>query len=358
MPIRRLAVLALVIAAAAPAAADEYQDAQALYRQGQRAEALERLDSHLAKQPRDARARFLRGVILTEQNRRAEAIEAFTALTQDFPELPEPYNNLAVLYAGQGDYNRARDALDMAIRTHPSYATAYENLGDVYAAMASQAYDKALELDRSSATARTKLELIRELLPPRRAGEAAGAAAAAAAGAVPATSPVADEATARSAPPAAAAPGAEERAEPAPAAAGSDVALTQPSPESASQAPPAAAAEDRTQAIVRTVEDWARAWSRGDADAYLAFYAPDFRTPPKESRAQWEATRRERLAKAKNVSVKVIAPEVSFPDADRATVTFRQEYASRSFKGSGRKTLELVLQGERWLIQQETIVAR
>ncbi len=63
----------------------------------------------------------------------------------------------------QGQYDKARNALEMAIRTHPSYATAHENLGDIYAKMASQAYDKALQIDRGNATAQTKLNLIKEL---------------------------------------------------------------------------------------------------------------------------------------------------------------------------------------------------
>src|SRR6266478_4423624 len=94
----------------------------------------------IADNPRDARARFLKGLILTEQNKPNDAIKVFTALTDDYPELPEPYNNLAVLYASQGQYDKARKSLEMAIRTHPSYAIAHENLGDVYAKMASEAY--------------------------------------------------------------------------------------------------------------------------------------------------------------------------------------------------------------------------
>jgi tetratricopeptide (TPR) repeat protein len=74
--------------------------------------------------------------------------------------LPEPYNNLAVLYASQGQYDNARAALEMAIRTNPSYATAHENLGDVYAKLASQAYSKALQLDSSNTGVQPKLALI------------------------------------------------------------------------------------------------------------------------------------------------------------------------------------------------------
>ncbi len=113
--------------------------------------------------PKDARGRFLKGLILAEQNKPNDAIKIFTELTQEFPELPEPYNNLAVLYASQGQYDKARSALEMAIRTHPSYATAHENLGDIYAKMASQAYDKALQLDKANAALQTKLNLIKDL---------------------------------------------------------------------------------------------------------------------------------------------------------------------------------------------------
>ena len=126
--------------------ADEVQDINKMMRQGQLPQALERVDNFLAGKPRDAQGRFLKGLILTEMNRPNDAIQVFLKLSQDYPELPEPYNNLAVLYASQGQYEKARVALESSIRTHPSYATAHENLGDIYAKMASQAYDKALQL--------------------------------------------------------------------------------------------------------------------------------------------------------------------------------------------------------------------
>ena len=133
----------------------------------------------LAAKPRDPQARFLKGLILTEQGNTQEAIDIFTRLTQDYPELPEPYNNLAVIYASQGQYDKARAALEQSIRTHPSYATAYENLGDVYAKLASQAYDKALQLDSSNTGAQNKLSLVRELVggpAPQRRSHGAEAA--------------------------------------------------------------------------------------------------------------------------------------------------------------------------------------
>src|SRR5687767_13698173 len=157
------ALLACALLAFGSAQADELQDATKLLKAGQHKEALERVNKALTAKPRDAQARFLKGVILTEQGNTREAIDIFTRLTQDYPELPEPYNNLAVIYAGQGQYERARAALEQSIRTHPSYAIAYENLGDVYAKLASQAYDKALQLDAANAAAQNKLSLVREI---------------------------------------------------------------------------------------------------------------------------------------------------------------------------------------------------
>src|SRR5574340_1063837 len=154
---------ALLLSANPAAHADDIQDANKLFKQGQHSQALDKVNGVLSSKPKDAQARFLKGLILTEQGKTAEAIKTFSALTEDYPELPEPYNNLAVLYASQGQYDKARTALEMAIRTHPSYATAHENLGDIYAKMASQAYDRALQLDRSNTATQTKLAMIKDL---------------------------------------------------------------------------------------------------------------------------------------------------------------------------------------------------
>src|SRR5512134_788277 len=142
-----LAALAIAVGAPVGAQLDDLREARAALRAGNPAGALAAVDRYLAAKPQDADARFLRGVILTELARPDEAFDVFLRLTQDFPELPEPYNNLAVLYAARGEYERARASLEMAIRAKPDYATAYENLGDVHARLSSQAYEKAAQLD-------------------------------------------------------------------------------------------------------------------------------------------------------------------------------------------------------------------
>jgi tetratricopeptide (TPR) repeat protein len=324
LPLTRIA-LVLAAMAFAPyaicAQSDAYQDAAKLLKSGQRAQALERVDSFLKTNPKDARARFLKGVILTEQSKAGDAISIFSSLTEDYPELPEPYNNLAVLYAQQGQYDKARNALETAIRTHPDYATAHENLGDIYARMASQAYDRALQLDKNNSAARTKLEIIKELFSGAR-------------GVKPAASKAETIMTAAAAVPARSAP----------------VAAKSTSVEHRSNPP-----VDATNEVITTVNNWAKAWSDHDVGGYLGFYASDFQPPMGEPRSDWEAARKLRIAKARKVEVHAEAPKVRFTGNSRATVTFRQSYRSSSLKSASTKTLVLIKSGDRWLIQQERV---
>lgn len=165
-PFAILALLVLLVLLAAPLAAwgDELNEADLLLRAGRPVQALERVDEYLAKKPGDMQARFLKGVILAEASRDNEAIDVFVRLTQDNPEYAEPYNNLAVLYASRGNLERARIALESAVRVNPKFVTAQENLGDVYARLAVAAYGRAAALDTGSRAAREKLKLSRALV--------------------------------------------------------------------------------------------------------------------------------------------------------------------------------------------------
>jgi Flp pilus assembly protein TadD len=149
------------------AAGDPLKSIRQLLKTGEYEKALPRLESFLKENPKHAEARFLRGLALAEEGESEEAQDVFLALTDDYPDLPEPHNNLAVLYAAKGEYAMARTALLHAISNHPNYATAHENLGDIYARMAGIAYGKALELDADNQTARVKLAMVRELFSER-----------------------------------------------------------------------------------------------------------------------------------------------------------------------------------------------
>ena len=333
---RHLAALALVsFSAWCGAQTNDLAEISKLLRSGQHAQALDRVNQHLSGKPNDAQGRFLKGLILTEQNKTAEAIEILTALAKDFPELPEPYNNLAVLYASQGHYERARQSLEQSIRTHPAYATAYENLGDVYTKLASQAYDKALKLDSTNTTAQTKLALVRDLVPNSSKPAKPGVQIARAAEPAKQVPMVIAQAT-----PPATSPGtkpAATEAKPTPA---------KPTPTGDSQA------KDGSDEVLKMLGNWAKAWSSKDVSAYLGHYAPDFKTLNGEPRAVWESERRRRINAAKNIEVALESPTVKI-NGNSATVACRQNYRSDAVKLNSAKTLSLTRSNGKWLIQQE-----
>ena len=307
--LKRALTLAVLVAApgAGPAPAADLDSVRPLVRDGRHGQALELLDEALAGDPGDVQARFLRGVALAELGRTDDAITVFRQLAEDLPEMPEPYNNLAVLYAGRGDYGRARDALLDAIHTHPSYATAHENLGDVYAKLASIAYDEALRLDGSNVSARSKLILIDEFLsvasdvPARDTGSAAPA-------------------------------------------------MVSPAPAAAS--PPPAAVPD-PEVLLPALAAWSRAWSAADVEGYLAFYATSFVPPHGLSRTAWERERRDRLTEPRSIEVKVSDARASFGDPGEAEVTFTQSYRSDRYEDRVRKRLGFVWEDGRWKIAAE-----
>ena len=140
------------------------REASQLVKDRQFANAQTKLSALLAERPREPQARFLNGVVETEQGHTDAAIAIFRALIEDYPELPEPYNNLAVLQAQKGEYESARSSLETAIRTAPDWAVARENLGDLYARLAAVEYAQAAKLDRDNKTAPAKLVFVRDLL--------------------------------------------------------------------------------------------------------------------------------------------------------------------------------------------------
>lgn len=339
-------VIVTLASPVAPAQGDQLRRASELVKLGEYQRALVQVEAYLKEQPKDARGRFLKGLILAEQKKTEEAIVVFTDLTRDFPELPEPHNNLAVLYANQGQYDKARSALEMAIRTHPSYATAHENLGDVYAKMASQAYGKALQLDRGNRTAQTKLNLIRELF----SGTAPASKTAATQSPQGKAAAAPAEAKAELPTPVASAPPAKK-----PAAA-SQATVTKSAAKPAQpvvKVEPIVSPGDDSEVLIKAVDRWAKAWSDNDTATYFAHYSPDFDPPGNMSRAAWEAQRKARIAKPRKIEVKIESPEVVFTGQNSATVTFRQHYRSDTFSTSGTKILVMVKQGDRWLIKRE-----
>jgi tetratricopeptide (TPR) repeat protein len=337
----------------AAARADDYSDVSQLMHAGKMAEAQAKAERHLAAKPRDAQMRFLKGVIQRETGQLANATTTFTKLTEDHPELPEPYNNLAVIYAGQGQYEKARTALEAALRTHPSYATAHENLTDIYAKMASQAYSKALQADGGNAAAQPKLALIRELFTPGQGQRPATASAAPTVLAAASTPPPAP-AAAPPKPAAAPVKPAVVVAPSSPVPAASRPALA-PAVVAAKPAPaaPSVAAGEAAKEAEAAVRNWAKAWSDKNMTGYLGAYGKEFEPPAKQARRAWEEERRLRITGKTRISVNLLNLTVTV-NGSRAVAKFQQDYKADSLAVLSRKTLELVKTGDRWFIVKET----
>lgn len=378
----RIAIFLLLMWTWPSVAADAVYDINQLVKKGKPDQALEQIDAYLAAQPKNAwgrnitQMRFLKGVLLADQKRTADAIQVFTRLTQDYPDLPEPYNNLAALYAGQGQYEKARDVLERGLRTDPVYATSYRNLNEVYAQLANRAYDHTLQASKESSPA-----LIKELCDnySRVANQAVGRRQAMA-GDVALVRDIPKTRSSAAAPPSKvdvdemAVAGIDDEP-PVPAAfnnpgykpvSPAPSAVVVPSSKKPEAAKPPAAKEATVQpaekapsvdekAVLAAVNAWAASWSRKDVAGYLTYYAKDFHTPNGMSRGDWAQQRRERIGKPKSIKVTVETPKVVAQDASHATVNFRQGYRSDNLQSSTRKTLVMVKVGARWLIQDERV---
>jgi len=318
MLIKLLAPFILAFTFNSIAVADELKDISQLAENGQQAQALERINTYLAANPKDAQAMFMKGIILAESGKRDDAIKAFNELTQKYPNLPEPYNNLAVLYAESGQYDQAKKALETAIKTHPSYAIAHENLGDIYARMASEAYDKALQLDNGNARAQDKLALIKDLFGT--GNKTTVAAKVDAKTAKTATMPIRP---------------ADKAAEPA------------------KTAEPAKAASNDESGIESAVSAWAQAWSNKNVDKYLASYADSFKPGKGMSKKAWEQMRRERVSRPSKIEVDISNQKITLVDNNNAKVSFKQSYRADGKPIRTDKTLIMKKVGGDWLINEE-----
>ena len=316
-----ITALVLALSFATVANADELKDISQMAENGQQAAALERINTYLAANPKDAQAMFMKGIILAESGKREDAIKSFTDLTEKYPNLPEPYNNLAVLYADAGQYDKAKKALETAIKTHPSYATAHENLGDIYARMASEAYDKALQLDGSNTRAQSKLSLIKDLFGT--GNKTTIAAKADTKSSKTDTKPIRP---------------ADKKVEPVKAA------------EPTKTAEPASNEE---QNINDAVNSWAKAWAAKDLNQYFASYADSFKPAKGESCKSWEQTRRERIGKPASINVELANQKVVLDGADNAKISFKQTYTAGGKPIRTNKTLILKKVSGAWLIDQE-----
>lgn len=267
--------------------------------------ALKSVEQILNKTPDNQQALFLKAVTLQQLGRDDDAVTIYKKLIQLAPEQPEPYNNLAVLYAKQGKQIEARKTLLSAINTHKSYATAYKNLGSIYEYMAAQAYQKALSTDTSKVTQHAPLRLttIQKLKQPvQRVAE-------------------------------------------------KKIPLIKTLPKNKN--PVAFQSADKSAEIIKIAKQWSKAWSEQDVSQYLSFYSPAFKPPRGLTRKRWEQERNIRLKKPRFIRVQIQSPTVKMLSDNSALLSFKQNYQSDRFSDAIEKTLLLEKINGDWKISKE-----
>ena len=245
---------------------------------------------------------FYKGIVETNLGKKNQAIDTFRDLTERFPGLPEPFNNLAVLYAEKSQYRLAKEILEQAIKTNPSYLTAHINLGDIYTKMASEAYNKALEIDKSNNIAITKLSMITQLFnyQPNTKNTVIDSIK---------TKPV--------------------------------VKVTKLSKEKLSQD------------ILNSIENWKTAWENKDMKGYLSSYASNFNYPNKMTKSDWEKYRTSRIISKKIINLSLSNIQLKFGKG-KITAVFTQNYKSGNLNQTSNKTLVFIEENGDWLILEET----
>ena len=306
-----------------------------LIKQGAFEKALIMAEKQVSKDPKDIQVLFLKGIILARMDKLEQAESVFINLTENYPELPEPFNNLAVIYAAKGDYDKAEKALRKAINTHPSYATAHENLGDIYAKMASQAYNNALKLDADNQETKQKLSMISDLISaPENVTKPA-----------PTVQKTVSNSTVEKPKPV--------KTKPAP----------KPEPKLAKLDPPKSTAivepsYDKAAArkeVEAAVNNWANAWSAKDVDGYVKSYSSKFVPPNGLSRNEWQAQRNIRLNKPKSIKVTLNNLKIKILSKDLALAGFTQSYQSDNYQDQVNKRLLMDNTNGTWMISKEEV---
>jgi tetratricopeptide (TPR) repeat protein len=299
--------------------------------------------------PVDLAAALEAGRLQLQADDSAAAEQAFVALIEEFPGYPQPYNNLAVVYASQGNLDRARIALEQALATDESYSTVYRNLGTVYAEMARDSYGRALQLKKGRQAVSLQLFAADGPLPlplDKLSSE-------------PVASTAADsEVAAVTAP--------EQQGEVVqPVEEAAQTESSEPATPQAAAVPPALQKEVATVVLKPEPETaelflqrWAAAWSAQDVETYLAFYADSFVPSNGRSRQQWEKNRQLRLTRPKTIEISLENFSMVRMRDDKMQLEVTQSYRSDRYADRTRKLFDLQHKGDRWAILRERSLGR
>lgn len=323
-PIKLLLIIGLLAPSLVVAASID--TARDLLNQGQYDEAALEANRYISEHPGDTQARFVRGLALARSGRSDSAITLFRELSDEYPDLAEPLNNLGVLYAQKGDFLQASDALEKAAKINPEHGPAQENLGDVYVALARDAFEKAAALEQNNSAVRQKRARLQALLD------------------APRDEVYVDDGQI--------APGNTSKtladSSPSPRAVQS-----RPQPVATPRSTPAPTNTDADISVTTAAKRWAQAWSDQNVGAYLNAYSADFTPDSGQSRSRWASERSDRVASPGLIEVDLSNFDVQIVDDSRSIVSFTQRYRSDNYRDQERKALLMRKEGAGWKILRE-----
>ena len=368
--------------------ATELKQAKALQKKGDFKGAFNKVNNYLSSNPKDPNGWLLYGISLINQNKLDEANDVFSRLVQLYPESPEPYNNLAVVHARRGENDKAVEVLLQAFETHPSYAQVQTNLKAVYATLATQAYNRALNLDSTTRIHRANLGILDQVYNPAPAAQTVIASAQTSVvsqpvmvattaaktsekqsteliieerkvseGSVPdikVEQPIPQVATTETTPIAE-----TPKVEAAPVATPVVIASADSSEPSEVQTAPETnnaplLSDDVHNELQQLITNWASSWSAQNVEAYLDFYSGEYSPDPKVTHKQWEWGRHKRISKP--AFIKIMVSDISLAEAGNGKIrsVFRQTYQSDTYQDEVYKTLILALEKGQWKITTES----
>lgn len=260
--------------------------------------ALKEINRLITAQPNNHNLLFLRAVTQTRLEKKELAIETYNDLIERFPNLPEPYNNLAVLYAEQNNLSKAKEILQKALETNSTYSIAHINLGDVYTRMASEAYRLAFELDKSP-VANNKLQLINELFSYS--------------------------------------PNMQQKN------------LTMPGATIDIKSN-----EKNIADIALLVERWKSSWENKDLESYFSTYSKYFKLKGEMNYRKWKKTRTEKIENKKEINIELTNFKYNYKDGFWF-VSMSQAYNSGNYSDKEEKTLVIISEFGSYKIIEENI---
>lgn len=280
----------------------------------------------LKKQPDNDQILFLTALAFQQNQQPKQALRYYQQLSQHNPDLPEPLNNMALIHLQQGNHDQAVDALIASLKTHPAYATAWQNLSNLYQGLASEAYRKALSeenktsqvLDKIQLTALKNLHYLSEI--PATNNQAI-------------TKPVQL---------------ARAKIQQAP-----EMQVTNDDSKSpAIGKKPQISPREQEEQLIQAIKNWASAWSNKDFKNYVKAYTDNYKGGKSNHRA-WKEYRRSRVLRAGEIEVNIGNIHIKSRNDQRAIIDFEQAFKSPTYRDKVIKRIILTKQGNLWKINQE-----